>query len=296
MIDIQIQQYLDNMSVERGASANTLVSYGRDLAQFAGFLARGEISDVREISETCLLEFVADLRSHNYSQASIARKTTTVRCFIKFLVADRQIAKSPAGALEAVKLPRRLPKSLDVDEVSRILGAPDIRDDLGLRDRAMLEMLYASGLRVSELVSIRVEDVSLKAGFLRCVGKGEKERVVPLGEIAVHCIAAYMQGPRVRLCGDERSEYLFLTKRGEPMSRVMFWKIIRKYAALAGISKVISPHMLRHSFATHLIERGADLRSVQEMLGHASIATTQVYTHVSRDHLREIYKETHPRA
>ena len=188
-----------------------------------------------------------------------------------------------------------MPKSLTVDELARLLAAPDIRDDHGLRDKAMLETLYATGLRVSELIGLKVEDVDLESGFVRCVGKGDKERVVPIGEIAANvdrgCISPRARG---RFAGD--SEYLFLTKLGRPMSRVMFWKIIKKYAAAAGISAPITPHVLRHSFATHLLERGADLRSVQEMLGHASIATTQVYTHVTRDHLREIYKEAHPRA
>jgi integrase/recombinase XerD len=221
---------------------------------------------------------------------------SAVRSFIKFLCSEKQIRKSPLAQLESIKPPKRLPKALDVDETSRLLKAPDMRDKFGLRDRAMLETLYASGLRVSELINIKIDDLNLKMGFLRCIGKGDKERIVPIGEIAIECIGAYVDRVRGEFCNGERSEYLFLTKRGAPMSRVMFWKIIKKYALEAGITRELTPHTLRHSFAVHLLERGADLRSLQEMLGHASIGTTQIYTHVTRDYLHEIYKETHPRA
>jgi integrase/recombinase XerD len=221
---------------------------------------------------------------------------SVVRGLIKFLIAERIITKSPLAMLETTRPPVRLPKSLATDELSRLLSQPDIRDDLGLRDKAMLETLYATGLRVSELVGLKVDDVDIKAGFVRCVGKGDKERIVPIGEIAINSIVLYSNRVRGRLAKGEDSVYLFLTKLGQPMSRVMFWKLIKKYAAAAGISAPITPHVLRHSFATHLLERGADLRSLQEMLGHASIATTQIYTQVTRDHLREVYKEAHPRA
>ena len=296
MIDLHIQQFLDSTTAERGLSANTVAAYGRDLAQFAAFLERRGITEVRSIDEPCLAAFLAHLNGLRYSAASVARKISAIRGFVKFLCAEKQIERSPLAGFEPGRLPQRLPKSMSVDEVSSLLNAPDTRDELGLRDKAMLETLYAAGLRVSELIGLKVEDVSLKMGFVRCVGKGDKERIVPMGEIAAQCIAAYLEMVRGRLAAGARSEYLFLSRQGKPMSRVMFWKIIRKRALEAGITRPISPHMLRHSFATHLLERGADLRSLQEMLGHASIATTQVYTHVSRDHLREIYKETHPRA
>ena len=296
MIDLCIQRFLDSITVERGLSANTVASYAHDLAQFAEFLSKRKVSDPRAIDEPALMAFLAHLERERYSPASVARKISAVRSFIKFLLAEREIEKSPLATFESRRPPKRLPKSLDVDEVSRLLNAPDLHTDLGLRDKAMLETLYATGLRVSELISLEVVDVNLRSGFLRCVGKGDKERVVPLGEIAAQCIAGYNDGPRGRLSKGARSEYLFLTKQGGPMSRVMFWKIIKRYTREAGIPKPITPHMLRHSFATHLLERGADLRSLQEMLGHASIATTQVYTHVSRDHLREVYREAHPRA
>lgn len=296
MIDMQIQRFLDSITVERGLSNNTVASYARDLSQFSGFLAKRGVAQLSDIDESCLVAFLSWLEKQCYAATSIARKVSAVRGFLKFLSAERLIEKSPLATFQAGRPPKRLPKSLDVDEVGRLLDAPNIRDDLGLRDKAMLETLYASGLRVSELISLRLDDVNTHTGCLRCVGKGDKERVVPLGEIAIGCIAAYIDRARGRLASAGNSDHLFLTKQGAGMSRVMFWKIIKKHAAAAGITKSITPHTLRHSFATHLLERGADLRSLQEMLGHASIATTQVYTHVSSDHLREVYKETHPRA
>jgi len=296
MIDDCIQRFLDHTVAERGLSGNTVASYGRDLAQFAEFLEKRGASDPRRIDEACVVAFLDTLRKGNYAPTSIARKVSAVRSLMGFLCAEREIERNPVSSLEMGRPGRRLPKSLSVEEISRLLNTPDVRDDLGLRDKAMLETLYATGLRVSELVNLRVDDVNLNVGFLRCVGKGDKERAIPIGEIAAGCIRAYVDGARERLSRGERTPYLFLTKQGGPMSRVMFWKIIKKRAAEAGIAKEITPHMLRHSFATHLLERGADLRSVQEMLGHASIATTQVYTHVSRDHLREVYAESHPRA
>ncbi|MEN6357906.1 MAG: site-specific tyrosine recombinase XerD [Armatimonadota bacterium] len=295
-MDFHIQRFLDYIAVERGLSANTVASYGRDLSQFASFLQKRNITEPGKIDNNCMVAFLDLLSKEKYASTSTARKVSSIRGFIKYLCAERIIEKSPLRAFDTHRPPRRLPKFLDVDELTRLLDSPDIHDDLGLRDKAMFETLYASGLRVSELISLKAEDVNPRMGFLKCLGKGNKERVVPIGEIAGEYIGAYVDRVRGRLAGINRSEYLFLSIQGRPMSRVMFWKIIKKYAAKAGITKSITPHMLRHSFATHLIERGADLRSVQEMLGHASIATTQVYTHVTRDHLREVYKETHPRA
>lgn len=296
MIDVHIQRFLDHLIVERGLSANTISSYGRDLAQFAGFLKSRGVSEPALIDEGCLVAFLAELGKKSYAAASTARKMSAVRSLIKYLCAEGRIVASPVARIEPARPQRKLPKSLSVEEVDRLLKAPDVHEDTGLRDKAMLETLYACGLRVSELISIKVNEVNFSAGFLRCFGKGGKERVVPIGEVALEWIKAYVQSARTKCDGDGRSEYLFLTKQGRPMSRVMFWKIIRKYAVKAGITSRLTPHVLRHSFATHLLERGADLRSLQEMLGHASIATTQVYTHVSRDHLKEIYRETHPRA
>lgn len=296
MIDYHIQRFLDYTATERGLASKTLEAYGRDLSQFSAYLALHKITEAKAIDEACMLGFLDLLTKQKLASASIARKMTAVRCMIKYLIFEREIDKSPLEAIPSMRPPKRLPKSLDVDEVARILNAPQISDEYGIRDRAMLETLYATGLRVSELISLKTDDVNLKMGFVRCVGKGDKERIVPIGEIAAHLIEAYLDRARGKFARGQRSEYLFLSKLGKPMSRVMFWMIVKKYAAIAGIVKPITPHTLRHSFATHLLERGADLRSLQEMLGHASIATTEIYTHVSRDHLREVYKEAHPRA
>jgi len=296
MIDYHIQRFLDHTTLERGLANKTLEAYGRDLAQFAAYLDDRDIADPAAIDEACLLGYLDRLTKAKLAATSIARKMTAVRCFFKYLISEGEIRKSPLDAIPAARPPKRLPKTLEVDEISRLLKAPDLTDDLGLRDRAMLETLYATGLRVSELISLKTDDVNLKMGFVRCIGKGSKERVVPIGEIATHLIEAYVDRARGHLSKGERSEYLFLSNLGKPMSRVRFWMIVKKHAATAGIRKPITPHVLRHSFATHLLERGADLRSIQEMLGHASIATTEVYTHVTRDHLREIYREAHPRA
>lgn len=296
MIDYQIQRFLDHTALERGLALKTLEAYGRDLAQFAAFLEDRGTAEPSAIDEACLIAYLDRLTKAKLAPTSIARKMTAIRCFVKYLISQGEIRKSPLEAIPAARPPKRLPKTLNVDEIARLLKAPDLNDDLGLRDRAMLETLYATGLRVSELVGLKTDDVNLKMGFVRCIGKGGKERVVPIGEIAAHLIAAYVERARARLSKGERSEYLFLSKLGKPMSRVRFWMLIKKYARAAGIGKSITPHVLRHSFATHLLERGADLRSIQEMLGHASIATTEVYTHVSRDHIREIYREAHPRA
>ena len=296
MIDYHVQRFLDYIALERGLANKTLEAYGRDLAQFAAYLSDREIVDPKAIDEPCLIGFLDRLSKKKMAPTSIARKMTAVRCFIKYLIGDGELTKSPLEALPATRPAKRLPKCLDVDEVSRLLNAPNVSDQFGLRDRAMLETLYATGLRVSELIGLKTDDVNLKMGFVRCIGKGQKERVVPIGEIAAHLIEVYVDRVRGRFAHGERSEYLFLSKLGSPMSRVMFWKIVKKHAQTAGITKPITPHTLRHSFATHLLERGADLRSLQEMLGHSSIATTEIYTHVTRDHLREIYKEAHPRA
>ncbi|MDH7602952.1 MAG: site-specific tyrosine recombinase XerD [Armatimonadota bacterium] len=295
-INIAIQQFLDWLAVERGLSDHTIASYSKDLVQFAEFASKHNVADASRIDEELVKSFLSQLKRNRYAATSVARKLSAIRSFLKFLTAERIVGRNPLALVTFSRPARRLPKSLDVDEVARLLHAPDVHTDLGLRDRAMLETLYATGLRVSELISLRVSDVNLDAGFVRCVGKGGKERLVPLGEVAGGFIALYTSEVRERLAGGRSTEYLFLTTQGRPMSRVMFWKIIKKYARAAGITKEITPHTLRHSFATHLLERGADLRSLQEMLGHANIATTQIYTHVSRDHLREVYRETHPRA
>ncbi len=296
MIDARVQQFIDHIAVERGLARNTIESYARDLADLAGFLLDAGISEERDLTSNHLTRYLEDMQQRGYSQTTVARHVAAMRSFVKFLVAERVLADGLLVTLTTKKPGKRLPKSLEAHEVATLLEAPDVTTDLGLRDKAMLETLYATGLRVSELINLKCQDISLTSGFLRCIGKGSKERVVPLGGIAIEALAGYAERSRPKLTLPQGSEYLFLSKFGRPMSRVMFWKIIKAYAAKAGIVGEVTPHVIRHSFATHLLERGADLRSLQEMLGHASISTTQIYTDVSRDHLREVYRESHPRA
>ncbi len=296
MIDARVQQFIDHIAIERGLARNTIESYARDLADFAGFLLEAKISEETDLTSNHLTSYLEDMIKRGYSQTTVARHVSAVRSFLKFLVSERVLSDGLLVSLTTKKPGKRLPKSLEAHEVATLLEAPDVTTDLGLRDRAMLETLYATGLRVSELINLKCQDISLTSGFLRCIGKGSKERVVPLGGIAIEALAGYVERSRPRLISPKGSEYLFLSKFGRPMSRVMFWKIIKAYAAKAGIVGEVTPHVIRHSFATHLLERGADLRSLQEMLGHASISTTQIYTDVSRDHLREVYRESHPRA
>lgn len=295
-MDEQIQRFLDYMLVERGLSSNTIASYGSDVAQFAAFAVEMEIESASDVTEDLLTQFLARLRKEEYASTSVARKLAAVRAFLKFMQREGDVEKNLAEAVDNPRPGTSLPKTLTEDDVVRLLRQPDVRELNGLRDKAMIETLYATGLRVSELVNLRMDEVNLNVGFVRCLGKGSKERVVPIGEVAVEMIKYYLTNCRSHFMKGGRSEYLFLTNRGEPMSRVGFWKVIKKHAAAAGITKHITPHVLRHSFATHLLQHGADLRSIQEMLGHASVATTQIYTHVTRDHLREAYRKSHPRA
>lgn len=296
MIDLYVQQYLDYLASERGLSKATLSSYAVDLSQYTSFICDKHLED-RFSDEETIQSYRAYLIDNQMAVTSITRKVTALRGFLRFLVSEGRLQSIPEDVLKSSVNRTVIPKFLTVDEVDALLKAPDWDDNLGLRDRAMLETLYATGLRVSELISLKVADVDMRMGFLRCFGKGSKERVVPLGEVASGWIQAYMEKSRTQLLINGPSPFLFVSKLGAPMSRIMFWKIIKKYARIAGIEKsLVTPHVIRHSFATHMMERGADIRSLQEMLGHAGISTTQVYTHTSRDHLREVYKETHPRS
>lgn len=295
-MDEAVQAFLDHLSVERGLSANTVSSYGRDLSQFADFCKSRGASSADDLSGEMLSDFLGNLRDAGMSPNSINRKVSAIRTFCKFACREGFASKFFASETSGVKGVKRLPSVLSVDEVSLILSQPDYRDPIGLRDKAMLEILYAGGFRVSELISLKLSDVNPSVGFARCFGKGSKERIVPIGKVAADYLGRYLVGSRPKFAGKGSSEYLFLSSRGKKMSRVGFWKIIKKYVAKAGITKKVTPHTLRHSFATHLLEGGADLRSIQEMLGHADIATTQIYTHVSRDKLKQVFRDSHPRA
>jgi len=289
-----LQVFLEFLSVEKGLSSNTIQSYARDLVKLFRFL-RKERASWMKADEEGLVRFIHHQSRAGLSPRSMARLISSIKSFYNFLVLDGMIKKNPAVNLSSPKTWLALPKFLTVKEVESLLGQPDEENVRGVRDKAMLELLYATGLRVSELIALRAKNVNLEDGFLLCVGKGGKERIVPIGDSAAKAVRRYLEESRDRFI-KESSEYLFLSQRGNAFTRQGFWKLLKGYAKKAGLVQKISPHVLRHSFATHLLERGADLRSVQMMLGHSQITTTQVYTHVSRMRLRRVYDKYHPRA
>jgi integrase/recombinase XerD len=295
-LDAAVQQFLDHLKVERELTPATVEAYGRDLAAFARFAVARGAATAAAVRAIDVLDYLAKLTDDRLSARSQARKLVALRQLCKFLRAERLIEVDPTAEIDLPRFGRKLPEFLSVEEMDRLLGAPDRRTVRGLRDGAMLETLYASGLRVSELVRLRLRDISLDAGYLRAFGKGRKERLVPVGEVALAGLRAYLEGGRPAFSRGRAVETLFITGRGRGMTRQGFWKLVGRYARAAGIRKRISPHKLRHSFATHLVERGADLRAVQAMLGHADIGTTEIYTHLSRGHLRSVYHRFHPRA
>jgi integrase/recombinase XerD len=283
--------YLDYLAVEKGLARNSLSAYRADLRHFGHWLNE----DLAKVERIHIVRYFQALRSAGISARSVARALAAIRGMFRFLVAERHLKRDPTENIENPKLWTTLPKSLQPSEVEALLRAPDRSTPDGLRDAAMLELLYATGLRVSELIRVRIEDLVMDAGFLRTIGKGSKERIVPFGDSARDTIVAFMEGGRREL--DKKNDpHLFLSRLGRPMSRQAFWMKIVRYAREAGITSHISPHVLRHAFATHLLENGADLRSVQLMLGHADISTTQIYTHVSRARLQRMYEQYHPRA
>jgi integrase/recombinase XerD len=298
-IDLAIQQFLDHLRVERELSVATVAAYGHDLAAFAHFLVERGTTKVASVRPVDVLDYLAALTSQSLSARSQARTLVAQRQFFKFLRSERICETNPTEEIDLPRFGRKLPSFLTLDEVDRLLATPDRSSARGLRDVAMLETLYATGLRVSELVKLRLGDVNLDAGYLVAFGKGKKQRIVPLGEAAIAAIRTYVESTRPQSVGKHSTpttDALFLTRFGDGMTRQSFWKIITALARAAGIRKPISPHKLRHSFATHLVERGADLRSVQSMLGHADIGTTEIYTHLSRAHLLSVYQKFHPRA
>jgi integrase/recombinase XerD len=286
--------YIDYLDVERGLAKNSLTSYATDLRRFGKWLDDKSIS-IDSVRRLQIVHYIQSLRTSGISARSVARALAAIRGFFRFLIAERHLKHDPTENLDNPKLWSTLPKSLHPEEVEALLEAPDLATPEGLRDAAMLELLYATGLRVSELIRVKVEDVVLDAGFLRTFGKGSKERIVPFGDRARDAITAYIENGRSHF-NHRNDVHLFLTNRGRPMTRQTFWMKITRYARQAGIKTHISPHVLRHSFATHLLENGADLRSVQLMLGHSDISTTQIYTHVSRARLQKMYDQFHPRA
>ena len=291
-----INQFLTHVKVEKGLSPNTISAYQRDLMKFSAFATKRKLT-VEAASRDDLVDFLAGLYREKLESRTVARHLVTMRNFFRFAQIQEYIAVDPSLNLESPKIRRTLPGYLRLEEVEKLLAEPDAKTELGLRDRAMLEVLYSTGLRVSELIGLRVTDIDTKVGCIHCIGKGDKERIVPAGRKAVGIVEKYLREARPKLLGKRPGNpALFVNRRGVALSRVGVWKILSLYGKRAGLRVALTPHMLRHSFATHLLERGADLRSVQLMLGHADISTTQIYTHVVEERLKQIYKAHHPRA
>lgn len=298
-LDQAIQQFLDHIKIERELGRATVQAYGQDLAAFASFVIGRGVTQAGQVRTLDVLEWLAHLTDAKLSSRSQARKLVTLRQLYKFLRAERMVDANPTEEVDLPRFGRKLPVYLTLEEVERLLATPDLATPRGARDAAMMETLYATGLRVSELVKLRVQDVNFFAGYLVAHGKGKKERLVPVGEASLLALRSYVDGVRPHFLRNARRatvDELFLTRLGTSMTRQGFWKLLGRYAVAAGIHKRLSPHKLRHSFATHLVERGADLRAVQAMLGHADIGTTEIYTHVSRAHLTSLYGKFHPRA
>jgi len=295
-ISSTIASFLTHVRVEKGLSSNTVAAYRRDLLKFDAFARKRKVS-LEAVSRDDLVDFLAGLYRQKLESKTVARHLVTLRNFFRFAQIQELIPEDPSVNLESPKIRRNLPGYLRLEEIERLLNQPDVKTPIGLRDRAMLETLYSTGLRVSELIGLRTSDLDAKVGCVRCIGKGDKERIVPVGKKALAIVDKYLREARPRLLGKvSGNPALFVNRRGAQLSRVGVWKILSAYGRLAGLRVALTPHMLRHSFATHLLERGADLRSVQLMLGHADIATTQIYTHVVEERLKQIYQAHHPRA
>jgi integrase/recombinase XerD len=290
-----LDEFCDALWLEDGLSRNTLESYRRDLRLFGQWLKGSRGRGLIEAERADLLDYLAHLYKKLAKPRSAARLLSSLKRFYHYLLRENRITADPTLQIDSPKLPRSLPKGLTETDVEKLLAVPDVNTELGLRDRAMLETLYASGLRVSELVTIKVSQVSQDMGVARVSGKGSKERLVPLGEEALDWIRRYANEARPLILGGQAADALFVTARGGPMTRQAFWHLIRRYAALAALPRSISPHTLRHAFATHLLNHGADLRVVQMLLGHADISTTQIYTHVARERLKQLHSKHHPR-
>jgi integrase/recombinase XerD len=293
-----ISSFLTHVQVEKGLAANTLIAYRQDLAKFEDFAKKRKLA-LPAVKGDDLVDFLASLYRQKLESKTVARHLVTLRSFFRHAQVQELISEDPTAHLESPKIRRSLPGYLRLDEVEKLLALPDQSTPLGLRDRAMLEVLYSTGLRVSELTSLRVMDLDTKVGCVRCIGKGDKERIVPVGRKALAIVEKYLREGRTALITSGRGPagaFLFVNRRGNRISRVGVWKIFSSYGRKAGLRVPLTPHMLRHSFATHLLERGADLRSVQLMLGHSDISTTQIYTHVVEERLKQIYKAHHPRA
>ena len=291
-----LARFTDFIALEQGLSPRTIEAYQRDLARFAEYAESQSVHAPVDITATLLREYVYHLKDLGLSPASIRRNVSALRTYFRYLIGDGLVVRDPSERLETPQRWRNLPDVLTVDEVKRLLASPTLDDNLVFRDRALLELAYGAGLRVSEWITVGVRDLMLEDGLVRVLGKGNKERLVPIGRSAITAIAVYIREQRPKLEKGAGKGILFLNARGKPLTRMGAWKILRGHVERAAITKHVSPHTLRHSFATHLLEGGADLRAVQEMLGHSDIATTQIYTHVDREYLRQVHRSYHPRA
>lgn len=288
-----VREFTEHLFVEKRHSPNTVDGYRRDISRFVSFRSK---TSLKSITPSDIREFLLGLHDRGLSSRSIARSLSSLKSFFKYLVEENRITENPVETLETPKIWRKLPHTLTLNEVEALLNQPNLETPLGQRDKAMLEVLYATGVRVSELISLELNDLNLEVGYLRSYGKGGKERVIPLGEVAQFYLKVYLEQSRPSLVKNKSLSGLFISRRKMPMTRQAFWKILKQYALKANISVPASPHTLRHAFATHLLERGADLRSVQQMLGHSDISTTQIYTHVVQERVREVFDKCHPRS
>jgi len=294
-VDPLVGTFLHYLRVERGLSNNTILAYRQDMQKFKEFLNGRQIS-VKDVTRSDVVDFLAELYKRGLDSRSVSRYQSTLRNFYRFCVTEGVLKEDPVSTIEAPKVRRSLPHFLSIKDVERLLAQPDVSTPLGLRDKAIIELLYSTGLRVSELCNLRVSDIQMSSGALRCIGKGNKERIVPVGRRALEIVERYLKESRPALLRGGSSPFLFLHSRAGKIGRIQVWHLLRTYGDLAGLREPLSPHMLRHSFATHLLDGGADLRSVQIMLGHSDITTTQIYTHVVEERLKQIYKAHHPRA
>jgi len=295
MMDQMLDQYLNYLIIERGLSKNTIEAYRHALNRFFNHLRRKGIKEIGSVGKFDIRAFLLALKGKGLSTKTLARDLSAIRTFFQFLIQEEILEANPVEEIESPKMAKTLPEILTLKEVEQLLEQPDLRTPLGVRDRAMLEVLYATGMRVSELVQLPANQVNLESGYVVIYGKGSKERMVPLGSEAMKWVTLYLQTARQRLAKGKESHFLFINRSGRGMSRQRFWKNIKTYGLKAGLRKRITPHLLRHSFASHLLERGADLRSVQMMLGHVDISTTQIYTHVTGERLKKIHQRYHPR-
>ena len=287
--------FLDFLSIEKGLSKNTLLAYGRDLRRYLGFLGKRELVSLEAVNRKEIMDYLLKERDRGLNPSSVARELVAIRMFHRFLADEGRIREDVTDALEAPKLWKHLPECLSIQEMESLLEAPDLREPQGVRDQACLELMYATGLRASELAGLKVGHLNFELGYVRVIGKGEKERIVPMGLSAKKSVKRYLDQVRPQWVKQRPEDALFVSRLGKKLSRVSVWHLLKKYASGAGIRKKVYPHILRHSFATHLLENGADLRVVQELLGHSDISTTQIYTHIEKSRLKKIHHQFHPR-